>query len=91
MNIFLHELRANRKSLLIWSVIATLLVLMAMSKFSAFAGDPQMLAIMDSMPPAMLDALNMRAFNLTTLSGFFGVMFIYFGLIGAIAAAMCPP
>ncbi|MER2599517.1 MAG: ABC transporter permease subunit [Caldilineales bacterium] len=88
MNIFLHELRANRKSLLIWSVIATLLVLMAMSKFSAFAGDPQMLAIMDSMPPAMLDALNMRAFNLTTLSGFFGVMFIYFGLIGAIAAAM---
>lgn len=88
MNIFLHELRANRKSLLIWSVIVTLLVLMAMSKFSAFAGDPQMLAIMDSMPPAMLDALNMRAFNLTTLSGFFGVMFIYFGLIGAIAAAM---
>jgi len=37
---------------------------------------------------AMLDALNMRAFNLTTLSGFYGVMFIYFGLLGAIAAAM---
>ena len=30
----------------------------------------------------------MRAFNLTTLSGFYGVMFIYFGLMGAIAAAM---
>jgi ABC-2 type transport system permease protein len=47
-----------------------------------------MLAMLDSMPPAMLDALNMRAFNLTTLSGFYGIMFVYFGLLGAIAAAM---
>lgn len=30
----------------------------------------------------------MSAFNLTTLSGFYGIMFIYFGLMGAIAAAM---
>ena len=30
----------------------------------------------------------MRAFNMTTLSGFYGIMFIYFGLMGAIAAAM---
>jgi len=40
------------------------------------------------MPPAVLDAMNMRAFNLTTLTGFYGIMFIYFGLMGAIAAAM---
>lgn len=88
MNIFLRELRANLKSLVIWSVIVTLLITIAVAKFSAFAGDPQMLAMLDSMPPAMLDALNMRAFNLTTLSGFYGLMFIYFGLMGAIAAAM---
>jgi len=65
-----------------------LLIVIAVSKFSAFAGNPEMLAMLDSMPPAMLDALNMRAFNLTTLSGFYGLMFIYFGLMGAIAAAM---
>ena len=88
MNIFLRELRANLKSLIIWSVIITLLIMIAVAKFSAFAGDPQMLAMLDSIPPAMLDALNMRAFNMTTLSGFYGVMFIYFGLMGAIAAAM---
>jgi ABC-2 type transport system permease protein len=88
MNIFLRELKANLKSLLIWSVIILLLIMIAVSKFSAFAGDPKMLAMLDSIPPAMLDALNMRAFNLTTLSGFYGVMFIYFGLMGAIAAAM---
>ena len=47
-----------------------------------------MLKMLDSLPKAMLDAFNMRGFNLTTVSGFYGVMFIYFGLMGAIAAAM---
>ncbi len=88
MNILLRELKANLKSLLIWSFIIFLLTVIAVAKFSAFAGDPEMLKMLDAMPPAMLDALNMRAFNLTTLSGFYGIMFIYFGLMGAIAAAM---
>jgi ABC-2 type transport system permease protein len=88
MNIFIRELKANLKSLLIWSAIIFLLIMIAVAKFSAFAGDPSMLAMLDSIPEPMLEALNMRAFNLTTLSGFYGVMFIYFGLMGAIAAAM---
>jgi len=88
MNIFLRELRANLKSLVIWSVIITVLIIMAVSKFTAFAGDPETVKMLDSMPPAMLDAFSMRSFNLTTVSGFYGIMFIYFGLMGAIAAAM---
>jgi len=88
MNIFVRELKANLKSLLIWSIIIALLIMIAVAKFSAFAGDPQMLKMLDSMPPALLDALSMRAFNLTTLSGFYGIMLVYFGLMGAIAAAM---
>jgi ABC-2 type transport system permease protein len=88
MNIFFHELKANFKSLLIWSFIITLLIFMAAAKFSGFAGDPEMAKILDSMPTAVLDALSMRAFNLTTIAGFYGIMFIYFGLMGAIAAAM---
>lgn len=88
VNIFLRELKANLKSLLIWSGIMLLLIMMVVAKYSAFAGDPEMLKMLDSMPPAMLDALSMRGFNLTTISGFYGVMFIYFGLMAAIAAAM---
>jgi hypothetical protein len=88
MNIFLRELRANLKSLLIWSVILGALIAVGVAKFSAFAGNPEMLQILDSMPVAMLDAMNLRAFNLTTLSGFFGIMFVYFGLMGAMAAAL---
>jgi len=88
MNIFVRELKANFKSLLIWSTIVALLIVIAVAKFSAFAGDPSMLKMLDSMPPSVLDALNMRSFNLTTLSGFYGIMLVYFGLMGAIAAAM---
>ncbi len=88
MNIFIHEVKSNLKSLLIWSGIIALLIFVAIAKFSAFANDPEMLKMLDAMPPALLDALNMRAFNLTTLSGFYGIMFVYFGLMGAIAAAM---
>lgn len=88
MNIFIRELKANLRSLVIWSVIITLLIMIGVAKFSAFAGNSEMLAMLDSMPQVMLDALSMRAFNLTTLSGYYGVMFIYFGLMGAIAAAM---
>ena len=88
MNIFLRELKANLKSLIIWCVIMGLLIMIGVAKFSAFAGDPSMLAILDAMPPALLDGLSMRSFNLTTLSGFYGLIFIYFSLMGAIAAAM---
>lgn len=88
MNILVRELRANVKSLLIWGVIVVLFVTVGISKFSAYEGNPELLAVLDELPPAVLDALNMRALNLTTLSGFFGVMVTYYGLLLSIAAAM---
>ncbi len=88
MNIFVRELKANLRSLLIWGGIVILFVTIGMAKFSAYEGNPEMLAILDELPPALLNAFNMKAFNLTTLSGFYGVMFTYFALILSIAAAM---
>ena len=88
MNILWRELRANVKSLVIWSVIVALFITIAASKFAAYDGNPDMLKILNALPAAVLDAFNMRAFNLTTLSGFYGIMSLYFGLMGAIAAAM---
>ena len=82
------KLKANLKSLIIWSVIIALFIVAGVSKFSAFAGNPEMLKILDALPPSVLEAFGMRAFNLTTVSGFYGIMFVYFGLMGAIAAAM---
>lgn len=88
MNIFFREVKANLKSLIIWSAVMVLLIMIAVAKFSAFAGNPEMLSVLDAMPQGLIDAMNLRAFNLTTLTGFYGIMFIYFGLMGAIAAAM---
>ena len=88
MNIFLRELRANLKSLIIWCVIMGLLIIVGTAKFGAFYNNPESLKLLGAMPPAMLDAMNLRAFNLTTVTGFYGIMFLYFGLLGAIAAAM---
>jgi ABC-2 type transport system permease protein len=88
MKIFLRELKANLKSLVIWSVIIVLLILVGSSKFSAYYNNPELLAILDTMPKAVIDALSLTSFNLTTITGFYGLMFIYFGLLGAIAAAM---
>lgn len=88
MNIFIREFKANLKSLIIWSVIIGLLIVIACSKFTAYAGNPEMLKILDSFPPAVLDAFSMRGFDLTTVIGFYGIMFVYFALMGSIAAAM---
>ncbi len=88
MNIFLHELRSNFKSLLIWSVIVVLFNVVGFSKFSAFYSNPELLKLLDSYPPALISALSMNSFNLTTVTGFFGVMNVYFSLILSIAAAM---
>jgi len=88
MNIYFRELRANLKSFLIWSVIVLLFVVVGFSKFSAYEGNPELLAILDAMPQAMIEAFSFNAFNLTTITGFYGVMLSYFGLILSIAAAM---
>jgi len=88
VNIFLHELKANLKSLLIWCVVMLMLVLVGTAKFSAYYNNPEMLKILDSFPKAIIDAMSLKAFNLTTLIGFFGIMLIYYAMLGGIAAAM---
>jgi ABC-2 type transport system permease protein len=65
-----------------------LLILVGTSKFSAYYNNPELLAFLNNLPPAVIDAMSLTSFNLTTVTGFYGLMFLYFGLLGAIAAAM---
>ncbi|TFH37855.1 MAG: hypothetical protein E4G99_01290 [Anaerolineales bacterium] len=88
MNIFFRELKANFKSLLVWGGITVLFVVVGISKFAGYEGNPDLLAIFDTMPPALITAFQFNAFNLTTITGFFGVMFTYFALLLSIAAVM---
>jgi ABC-2 type transport system permease protein len=88
MNIFFRELRANFKSLIIWGVIVILFTVVGFSKFSAYYNNPEMTAILNDFPKAMTDAFNLKAFNLTTVTGFFGIMFTYYALLLSVSAAM---
>ena len=88
MRIYLRELKANYKSLLIYCGISLFFMTVGFAKFSGYAENPELLAILDTMPQAILDAFSMNAFNLTTVTGFFGVMYVFIGLILSIAAAM---
>ena len=88
MRMYLRELKAGIKSLLIWTAVLAVLIVVALGKYAAFHSNPESLALLDTMPPQLLEALSMRAFNLTTVDGFYGVMFIYFVLMGAMAAAL---
>ena len=89
MNIFFRELRANLKSLIIWGVIVILFVWVGVSKFSAYYNNPEMLDVVKALPPAMVAAFGLEGvFNLTTVTGFFGLMFGYYALLLSIAAVM---
>jgi ABC-2 type transport system permease protein len=88
MNIIKRELKANFKSLIIWGVIVVLFTVVGFSKFSAYYNNPEMAALLDDFPPAMTEALNLKAFNLTTVTGFYGVMFAYYALLMSVSAAM---
>jgi ABC-2 type transport system permease protein len=65
-----------------------LLISAEMVEFSGYEGNPEMLEILDSMPPALMEAFQLNAFNLTTVTGFFGVMFTFFALLSSIYAVM---
>lgn len=88
MRIYFRELKANFKSLLIYCGIILFFLTVGFAKFQGYVDNPELLAVMDGLPDAMLEAFSMNAFNLTTVEGFFGVMYVFIGLIMSIAAAM---
>lgn len=88
MRIYFRELKANFKSLLIYCGISLFFLTVGFAKFQGYANNPELLDVLNGLPDAMMDAFSMNAFNLTTVEGFFGVMFVFIGLILSIAAVM---
>ena len=88
MNIFIRELKANRKALIIWSICMALLVLSGMGKFTAYAAGGTSSAVFDKLPNTMKVILGLNGFEVTKLSGFFAFLFPYIELTTAIHAAL---
>ena len=88
MNIFLRELKANRKALIIWSACMFLLVLSGMGKYTAYSSGDQSAAIFNDMPYSVKAMLGMGSFDVTTMAGYFAMLFLYIELAVAIHAAL---
>ena len=89
MNIVLRELKANLRSLIAWCAFIIFFLYMGISKFQAFVSTGQdITAMLESLPQGLMEALQMNAFNLTTITGYFGVMFSYFALMATIFAVL---
>lgn len=87
MNIFLRELKANRKALIIWSVGMFLLVLSGMGKYTAYSSGATS-NIFSKMPYSLKALLGIDSFDVTTMSGFFAFLFPYLEITAAIHAVL---
>lgn len=88
MNIFLRELKANRKALIIWSICMFLGVLSGMGKYTAYSSGGASSEVFDKMPHTMRALLGMGSFDVTTMSGFFAMLFLYLEFTVAIHAVL---
>jgi len=86
MNIFLRELRANRKALIIWSVCMFLLIASGMAKYTAYAAGGESNAVFNDLPYSLKALLGFGSLDVTTMSGYFAMMFLYIELAVAIHA-----
>lgn len=88
MNIIKRELKANLKSLIIWSISIIALILVWMSEFSALADNKEIELLMKSFPQALLNVLGIWDTDFTTLGGFITVISVYLFLILGIHGAL---
>lgn len=87
MNIFSRELKDNRRSLVIWSAALSLLAVMFLSLFPSFTKDIEASqTIIENLPPALREALGISLANFFTIFGFFGYLFTFVSVAGAIQA-----
>lgn len=87
MNIFLHELKAYRKSIIIWSTSMAALAVMYIFIFNGISEDIETFKnLLKSMPEVVRKLLSIYVDSISTLEGFYSFVFVYVVLCGAIQA-----
>ncbi len=88
MNMFLHELKAYRKSTIIWSMALAGIVIVFLSMFPAFSSNAEELKkLLENLPLALRNAIGLSLDTIGSLLGFYSTLtFLYITLCGAIQA-----
>lgn len=88
VHIYRHEFRARLKSVLIWSLALTFLIMLFFSMFSVFADQASMMNdLLAKYPPELRAAFGMDKMNLATVLGFYSLVFLFVQLCLAIQAS----
>ena len=89
MNIFFRELKAYRKSLFFWCLGMLFLVGSGMAKYASIKGDSKaVIDLMAQFPKSIQTIFGLTGFDLTTASGYYGVLFMYIALMAAVHAVL---
>ena len=87
MNMFLHELKAYRKSAIIWTTALVALVVLFLSMFPSFSREAEEFKkLLEGYPEALRRALGLAVENIGSILGFYSYVFLYISLVGAIQA-----
>lgn len=89
MNIFLREMKANRKSLILWSVGVILMVVAGMGKYQAYTNTGQSLnEIINQIPEGLRSILGFGTFDVSKATGFYVMLALYLMIMATIHAAL---
>lgn len=87
MNIFFHELKAYRKSTIIWSVSLVLIIALYMSLYSSIAEDAAgFIKILEKYPDAIRKAIGFNQGNFFTILGYYSFPLSFITLCAGIQA-----
>ncbi len=87
MNMFLHELKAYRKSTIVWTCALVAVSILFLSLFPSFSKDvAEFNKILESFPEGVRKALGISIDTISTFIGFYSYVFLYIVLCGSIQA-----
>lgn len=89
MNLYVREMKSQLKSLILWSIGMVVFVAASFSKFEGMGSNGQtMNELMAGMPSSLQAIMGTSSFDLSKISGYYGILLMYLFLMGTIHASM---
>jgi ABC-2 type transport system permease protein len=89
MNIFFRELHFRLRGQIIWAASIVVFMLLSMTKFNTLSTDASASqALLDQFPDTLKALFGMTGLDIMTISGYYGVLFIYIAVMLAIHAGL---
>jgi len=89
MNVFIVEMKAHRKGLIIWVLGIIFMVVAGMAKYVALSLSGQsMNELFSQMPKSMQTIFGIAGFDVSKASGYYGMLFLYLVIMATIHAVM---